>query len=77
MRDAIARRVPLNQIAPAFHSSRPGFSSKESVSERGVPPFADTTAMRVFDAKYRLFPMVVVKAICDPSGDHAGEEFVP
>src|ERR1700682_945701 len=42
---------PANQMAPARHWRSPGFSSKLSVSDRGVPPLAATTAIRVFDAK--------------------------
>ena len=56
----------------AFHATTEGISSNPSVSERGVPPPAETTASRGIFANDSSLPIALEKTICRPSGDHSG-----
>ena len=53
-------------------STRLAFSSNASVSDRGVPPSAGTTAMRELAWKKSGRPIADPNAMALPSGDHRG-----
>src|SRR5689334_20830664 len=59
-----------------FHSINEGDSSKPSVIDRGVPPSAETMAMRELWWKEGL-PIDEPKAISLPSGDQRGPKSPP